>query len=501
MGVMYYILSPFSWLLNFFYSFTDSYGISLILFALVIKIILFPLTIKGKKGMIQMNLLSGKMQQLQKQYGKDRERYNMEVQRLYEREKVNPMSGCLWSFLPILILLPLYAIIRQPLLYLMGLDSNQIAQVAASVDWQTLAVNHGWVTADAMAKLVEQLNAGEIATVFQNVGYNQLYLASLVNENTLPAITAALGEGTRVFVMNFDFLGLDLAMLPTWKIWEHLNWQYIGAFLLIVISAFSSIFMSKISMKTNQMNNQSGNEQVEKTNRIMMWTMPLMSLWIGFMMPVAMCVYWIANSLFSVIQELIAGKILKKDYEAARAAAAERERQEKEEEKRRKEEARLERQRRLEEEKKNRGKKHVKKDEPTEPGVNKDDSRIGIRAYARGRAYIPERFGGVTEYRDMSDLLQAEIDAEQQKKGKKNKKAAPAQEKKEETAQKPETEALPKQETAPAEQPAVQQSAPETPEEQPAPVQEPAETEEVEVEVEQIEVELPEEEDDKKEGV
>lgn len=144
MGVMYYILSPFSWLLNFFYSFTDSYGISLILFALVIKIILFPLTIKGKKGMIQMNLLSGKMQQLQKQYGKDRERYNMEVQRLYEREKVNPMSGCLWSFLPILILLPLYAIIRQPLLYLMGLDSNQIAQVAASVDWQTLAVNHGW---------------------------------------------------------------------------------------------------------------------------------------------------------------------------------------------------------------------------------------------------------------------------------------------------------------------------------------------------------------------
>ncbi len=199
--------------------------------------------------------------------------------------------------------------------------------------------------------------------MFQNVGYNQLYLASLVNENTLPAITAALGEGTRVFVMNFDFLGLDLAMLPTWKIWEHLNWQYIGAFLLIVISAFSSIFMSKISMKTNQMNNQSGNEQVEKTNRIMMWTMPLMSLWIGFMMPVAMCVYWIANSLFSVIQELIAGKILKKDYEAARAAAAERERQEKEEEKRRKEEARLERQRRLEEEKKNRGKKEARPEE------------------------------------------------------------------------------------------------------------------------------------------
>lgn len=428
MGVMYYILSPFSWLLNFFYSFTDSYGISLILFALVIKIILFPLTIKGKKGMIQMNLLSGKMQQLQKQYGKDRERYNIEVQRLYEREKVNPMSGCLWSFLPILILLPLYAIIRQPLLYLMGLDGSQIAQVAAAVDWQTLAVNHGWVTADAMAKLVEQLNAGEITTVFQNVGYNQLYLASLVNENTLPAITAALGEGTRVFVMNFDFLGLDLAMLPTWRIWEHLNWQYIGAFLLIVVSAFSSIFMSKISMKTNQMNNQSGNEQVEKTNRMMMWTMPLVSLWVGFMMPVAMCVYWIANSLLSIIQELIAGKMLKKDYEAARAAAAERERQEKEEEKRRKEEARLERQRRLEEEKKNRGKKKPgqKKGEADQPGIRKSDSRVGMRTYARGRAYDPNRFGGVTPYHD-PNAPEIPEDAVEQARGEKGEQAELAQ--------------------------------------------------------------------------
>ena len=155
-------------------------------------------------------------------------------------------------------------------------------------------------------------------------------------------------------------------------------------------------------MKTNQMNNQSGNEQVEKTNRIMMWTMPLMSLWIGFMMPVAMCVYWIANSLFSVIQELIAGKILKKDYEAARAAAAERERQEKEEEKRRKEEARLERQRRLEEEKKNRGKKKPgqKKSDSDQPGIRKSDSRVGMRTYARGRAYDPNRFGGVTPYHD-----------------------------------------------------------------------------------------------------
>ena len=84
---------PFSWLLLFFYHVLNSYGLALILFAVVIKVILFPVTLKGKKSMIQTTMISGKMQQLQKQYGKDRERYNLELQKLYEREHVNPMGG------------------------------------------------------------------------------------------------------------------------------------------------------------------------------------------------------------------------------------------------------------------------------------------------------------------------------------------------------------------------------------------------------------------------
>ena len=96
----------------------------------MVKLILFPLSLKGKKSMIKMNLLSGKMQQLQKQYGKDRERYNMEIQKLYEREKVNPMGGCLWSFLPLFVLIPLFYIIREPLTYFMDLNADQVKIVA-----------------------------------------------------------------------------------------------------------------------------------------------------------------------------------------------------------------------------------------------------------------------------------------------------------------------------------------------------------------------------------
>lgn len=122
--------------------------------------------------------------------------------------------------------------------------------------------------------------------------------------------------------------------------------------------------------------------------------------------------------------------MLKKDYEAARLAAEERERQEKEEEKRRKEEARLERARRIEEEKQNKGKKKSgqkkkKDEEPDQEGVNKEDSREGIRAYARGRAYIPSRFGGVTPYQDPNILIRAQMEAQGRRQGKKEGSACP----------------------------------------------------------------------------
>ena len=413
MGIFYYIMYPFSWLLNLFYVLSGNYGVALICFAVVVKLILFPFAIKGKKGMIQMNMVSGKMQQLQKQYGKDQQRYQLEVQKLYEKENVNPMNGCLWSFLPLLILIPLYQIIREPLVYMMSLTADQIATVAATLNWETVAVQNGWVTADAMAKLASKVSAGELATVFQNTGYNQMYLASLITNDTLPMIDAALGEAGRgVMAINFSFLGLDLAMLPTWKIWENFSWPVIGSLLLILISASSSFLFSKISMSTNKMaNGGAKNDQVDKTNKMMTWMMPLMSLWIGFVMPVALCLYWVIQNLLSMVQEIIAGKILKKDYEAARLAAEERERQEKIDEKRRKEEARLERARRIEEEKNNKGKKKAEPKE--ESNINKTDSTIGMRTYARGRSYDPNRFGGVTPYVDPNGTPAAETAAEE----------------------------------------------------------------------------------------
>ena len=375
------ILTPFSWLLSFFHSFSN-YGIALILFAIVVKIILFPFSLKSKRSMIQMNLIQGKVQQIQKQYAKNREKMNEEIQKLYAKEKVSPMGGCLWSMIPLFILWPLYAIIRRPLYHLMHQSEAAIEAIAAVLKF-------------------------DVESVGRAAAYKELYMANMINEGNIDAVRAAVegvaeGMGDKLFIVDFDFLGMNLAEIAQWKIWtvSPLTWGAIGLFLLPIISAVLSWLMSVVSQKTNAMSNKQAAQQSSQM-KSMMIMMPLMSLWIGYAMPAGLCVYWIINSMTSMLQEFISGKMLKKDYERAAIARAEQERLEKEEEKRKKREAAERRAKAIEEAKNNKGKKKApaettekKKDRTTDVG------RIGMRPYARGRAYDPDRFGGVTVYQD-----------------------------------------------------------------------------------------------------
>ena len=389
------ILKPFAMLLMFLYEFFNSYGLALILFGFIVKIVLFPVTLKSKKSMIQMNMLSGRMNQLKAQYGKDPERYNMEVQKLYEKEKVNPMGGCLWSLIPMFVLIGLYGIIREPLTQMMSLPKDMIGTVA------------------------------QITGIANEGAYPQIAMVKALNDSAvLEAVKAAVGEaGASLQGMNFNFLGMDLAAIPSWKFWGN-GLQGVLMFIMVLVSAGTSFLSMKVSMATNQMRkDQPANAQMDQTSKMMNWMMPVMSLWIGFTVPAGLTVYWISQYIVTMLSEVICGKMLKKDYEAARAAAEEAARQAKEDEKRRKEEARLERARRIEEEKLNKKKnKGVKKPESDEPGVNKDDSREGLRAYARGRAYMPDRFGGVTPYVDPNVAMKAEAEAMAAAKAKKSSK-------------------------------------------------------------------------------
>ena len=416
MEISYVLMMPFVWVLEFFYNLVSNYGIALILFTLVSRLVLFPFSLKGKKSMIKMNMLSGQMQRLQKQYANNPSKYNEALQDLYVKENVNPMGGCLWSMLPMLFILPLFAIIRQPMKYMMGVvgpDANAMLQaIAQAANWDTVAVEMGWVRPDAVANAMEA--AAEAGTAYitsfgskalGNTAYHQMYLSSLIRPENLEAIkaaVAAVGEPAKeIFSINYSFLGVNLMQKPILKFWLNgWGWGSIGLFLLPIVSAGVSALMSVVSQKTNNISGQR-NEQTEKTNMIMLLVSPIMFLWFGFQMPAAMSIYFMASSVFGILQEVICGRLLKGDYERAREEQKRREIEEKEEEKRLRREKAEERARLAEEARKKKSRKkavEVEEDPNKTTPEQKEASRVGIRQYARGRSYDPDRFGGVTPY-------------------------------------------------------------------------------------------------------
>ena len=120
---------PFGYLMDWLYQFTNNYGLALILFAILVKVILFPVQAKSKKSMMKMSRLTPKMQAIQAKYAGDQQKQNEAIQALYREEGVSMGGGCLWSFVPLLILIPLYAVVRQPIVYML----HESADVAAKI--------------------------------------------------------------------------------------------------------------------------------------------------------------------------------------------------------------------------------------------------------------------------------------------------------------------------------------------------------------------------------
>ena len=122
----YYICVPFAWLVRLFYNLTNSYGVALILFTLVIKLIMLPFQIKSKHSMMRTTMLTPRVKELEKRYATNKQKYQEEVAKLYKEAKINPMSGCLWTLIPFPIVIILYSVVRQPLVALMKLTQENI---------------------------------------------------------------------------------------------------------------------------------------------------------------------------------------------------------------------------------------------------------------------------------------------------------------------------------------------------------------------------------------
>ena len=123
---------PFGYLMGWLYQFTNNYGVALILFAVIVQLILLPMTAKSKKSMMKMSRLQPQMQDIQRRYADDPQRQNAAVQALYKEEGVSMGGGCLWSLVPMLIILPLYTVVRQPLVYMLH-EPLEVAQQIVDV--------------------------------------------------------------------------------------------------------------------------------------------------------------------------------------------------------------------------------------------------------------------------------------------------------------------------------------------------------------------------------
>lgn len=378
---------PFAWLMINLYELFSNYGLAVIAFALVIKLILLPFQMKSKRSMMRTARLTPLVNEIQKKYEGNKQKAQMEVSKLYKEEKINPMSGCLWSLIPFPILIALYSVIRQPLTSMMRLGAETITAIESKITSLGLT-------------LPEASNA-----------YREIQMTDIIHQNW----SSFAGMDPGLVDIDYGFLGLNLGSQPEWNFFAKVDWSdssvwlpALGLFLIPVISAALSYFSMKISNKTNPTA-----QQTQGSMKGMMLIMPLISLYIGFVMPAALGVYWIAGSVFAIIQDLILNKYYGKKLDAEDAVRME---------KYRAKEAELEK-KRLETEKlreagttkvnKNTSKKKLQTAERTKEEVRDAASRaeekakrkaalgivdeipqsqVGNRRFARGRAYVEDRF-------------------------------------------------------------------------------------------------------------
>ncbi len=279
---------PLGWIMWLLYSVIQNYGIVLIIFTVLVKALMFPLSVKQQKATAKMSVFQPKIQEIQKKYEKNKEKQQEELMKLYETHGYNPMSGCLPMLLPFIILFGLIDVIYRPLTHILHISS------------------------DVIAKATEILSQNGITST----GRPELDILSNITKFDF----SELGADVVSKIQNFDYslFGIDLSVVPTWA-W---NW-----FLLIpILSGVTAFLVSMVSMRMNPAANQQASGM--GAMKIMMYVMPLFSVWIAFSVPVGVGFYWILSNVLSGVQSVILYKLYspekyKKEFEEKMQAEAE----------------------------------------------------------------------------------------------------------------------------------------------------------------------------------
>ena len=300
------ITIPFGWLLGQLYNLFQNYGVAMIVFGVLVQLIMLPIKAKSKKSMMKMFRVQPLIQDIQKRYANDTQKQNEMLQKLYQEEGISMGGGCLWSMIPLFILIPLFTVIREPLTYILG------------------------ETAEVSAQIIEVIKAAAPEIFSKNNYYDQVSAAQAIPQfvEQLKAAIPGISEATLAGV-NFSFLGINLGAIPQFNIFSSTwawDWAHIGAFLIPCLSAGSQVLSMWIAQKGNDsvLTNEKGiqdkemakNSQQNQSTQMMMYMMPLMSLWIGFTVSASLSLYWFVGGIIGMISDAIMTKHYRKIYDA-----------------------------------------------------------------------------------------------------------------------------------------------------------------------------------------
>ena len=276
------ISSIFGYLLNWLYNFFNNYGVAIIVFTVLLKIILVPITIKQQSTLKKSNKLQEQMKVLQVKYKNNPEMLNQEMMNLYKSEKLSPFSGCLSSILQLVIILSVFWLVSQPLTYMKKVDADVINQYKQEIT-----------------------QSGNTQTAYPEI--------AIINQK---------GSSDERVQINMEFLGIDLSKVPT----QSLNdWRvYIIPGLYIITSIISVKLTTNMQKKDKEKEKKKDiviedgkpkeeEEEInpmEQMNKNMLYMMPIMAVMISIVAPLGLALYWLISNILMIIERLVINKVM-----------------------------------------------------------------------------------------------------------------------------------------------------------------------------------------------
>ena len=330
----------FGYVLNFLYEIVGNFGFAIILFSILVKLIMIPISLKQQKTLEKSQKVNDEMKQIQFKYKNDPEKMNQEIMSLYKRENLSPFSGCFSAIIQIILLFSVFYLVRSPLTYMRKVDTNVINNLdqIVTADQQ----NQNGYKEIAIINYINNIKNGnsvsEQQTEEQNENDNQENIENeniqeteeqnsseenVNNENQQEEFN--VNEYIDDVYVNMNFMGLDLSKVPTQDLTDI---KVLIIPILYVISSFISIRISTSS--TNKKKNEKligdgkskeepeNYDPMEQANKSMSWFMPLMSISIACIAPLGLALYWLVNNILMIIERIVLNKVLKDKKEEAK---------------------------------------------------------------------------------------------------------------------------------------------------------------------------------------